>query len=183
MRLFARIFLAEVWGAASPGAEEHAASVAQIIFPLINFLIFFYLIKRFLVPLIKDHIRSRREQILSAVKEADEGKRRAEETERDYQSRLARLAQEKGEIREMLRKEGETEKNKLVKEAQELSLRMKEDANFLAEQEIKIARHQLRREIARLAQEAAKEAIQRHLTEADQKRLVGEFMAELGEVR
>lgn len=183
MRMMAGIFLAEAWGAASPVLEGHGASITEIIFPLINFLIFVYLIKRFLVPLIQGHVRSRREEILTAVKEADEGKKRAEETVREYQSRLARLAKETGEIQEMVRKEGEAEKSRLLQEAKELSVRMKQDADFLVEQEIKIARHQLRREIARRAQEAAESAIQRHLTGADQKRLVEDFMAELGEVR
>ncbi len=179
----AGLLLAEVWAATSPALEEHSASITGIIFPLINFLIFLYLIKRFLVPVMKGHIHGRREEILTAVKEADEGKKRAEETVKEYQSRLSRLVQEISGIREMLRREGEAEKGRLLQEAKELSARMKQDADFLAEQEIKIARHQLRREIARLAQEAAASAIQRRMTEADQNRLVEEFVTELGEVR
>ncbi len=183
MRAMAGLLLAEVWGAASPTLEEHGASVMEIIFPLINFLIFLYLVKRFLVPVIKGHIHGRREEILAAVKEADDGKKRAEESVKEYQSRLSRLAQEMGGIRDMLRQEGEAEKGRLLQEAQELSARMKQDADFLTDQEIKIARHQLRCEIARLAQETAANAIQRRMTEAERNRLVEEFVVELGEVR
>ncbi|MEK7782619.1 MAG: ATP synthase F0 subunit B [Candidatus Binatota bacterium] len=73
------LFLSELWASSSAGVEEHAASVTEIIFPLINFLIFLYLIKRFLLPVVRSHLRSRREQIVSALGEADESKRRAEE--------------------------------------------------------------------------------------------------------
>ncbi len=181
--LVAGLLLADLWGAASPVVEEHGAPISEVIFPLINFLIFLYLIKRFLVPLMKEHIHSRREEILSAVNEADEGKKRAEKTVQEYQSRLARLTEEISGIRDMLRREGETEKGRLVQEAKDLAARMKQDTDFLVEQEIKLARHELRREIARRAEEAAANAIQRRLTEADQNRLADEFVAELGEVR
>ena len=75
MTLFAAPFLSELWASSSAGVEEHAASVTQIIFPLINFLIFLYLIKRFLLPLIQSHLRSRREEIVAALGEADEDRK------------------------------------------------------------------------------------------------------------
>jgi F0F1-type ATP synthase membrane subunit b/b' len=51
------------------------------------------------------------------------------------------------------------------------------------EQELKVARYRLRSEIARLAQKAAESVLRAHLTEADQKRLVEEFVGKLGELR
>ena len=175
------LFLSELWASSSAGVEEHAASVTEIIFPLINFLIFLYLIKRFLLPVVRSHLRSRREQIVAALREADESKRRAEEMVRDYRARLGRMAEEANRLREELRADGEREKAKLLKEAEELAGKIRADADFLAEQEIKLARQRLREEIARLAQEAAQKLIQSHLTPDDQKRLVEEFLSEVGE--
>ena len=181
MRLFAVLFLSELWAAPSAGVEEPAAAVTQIIFPLINFFIFLYLVKRFLLPLVKNHLRSRREEIVTALGEADESKRRAEEMVRKYRACLARMGEESEKLREELRVEGEREKAKLLREAEELAGKIKVDADFIAEQEVKLARQRLREEMARLARGAAQKLIQSHLTRADQKRLAEEFLSEVGE--
>ena len=181
MSLFTILFLSDLWASSAAGVEEHAASVTQVIFPLINFLIFFYLIKRFLLPMIKDHLRTRREEIVAALGEADESKRNAEVMIRDYRARLARMEEEAKKLREMFRAEGEREKAKLLREAEELAAKIRADADFLAEQELKLARQKVREEIARLAQAAAQKVIQDHLTPADQKRLVEEFLSGVGQ--
>jgi len=183
MRLSGLLLFSQVWAAPSGAVEGHPAAVTQLIFPLINFLIFLYLVKRFVVPLIKDHLRSRREQIQAAVNEADEGKRRAEAMVRDYRGRWARLDEEAEKIRETARSEAERERSKLLLEAEDLAKKIQTDADFLAQQELKVARQQVREEIARLAQAAAQKMVQRHVTPADQERIVEEFLRELGGVR
>ena len=145
MSLFVVLFLFELWAAPAGAAEEHAASVTELIFPLVNFLIFLYLIKRYLLPLAKDYLKTRREEIAAAVREADEAKRRADALLRDYQNRLARLSEETRVIREALRAEGEREKAKLLAEAEILVTGIKTDADFLVEQEVKLTRQELRR--------------------------------------
>lgn len=166
----------QLWASSAAGVEEHAASVTGLIFPLINFLIFLYLIKRFVLPLVKAHLRSRRQEIVTALGEADAGKRSADAAVREYRSRLAQIAEETKKIREELRTDGEREKANLLSEAGGLVAKIKVDADFLAEQEVKLARQKLREELARLAEEAAEKLIQAHLAPADQKRLVEEFM-------
>lgn len=182
MTLLELFSVAEAWASAA-GAEHHAPSIHQLWFPLINFLIFVYLIKRFAVPIIQDYLKSRRQGILTAVSEADEGKKRAEATVRDYRERLARLSQEVTQIQDSLKDEGEREKNKLLSEAEGLASKIKEDAQFLAEQEVKVARRQVRAEMADRAQSAAAELIRRNLSSADQGRLVEEFVRGIGQVR
>lgn len=182
MKPLGLFFAAELWASAS-GAEEHAVSITQLFFPLINFLIFAYVLKRFALPLVKDYLRSRRAEISSALKEADEAKGRAEATARDYRSRLAGLEEEAKKIREELRAEGEREKARLAREAEELALRIKADADFLADQEVKSARRKLREELARTARTAAEELVERHLTPADEGRLAEEFLTEVEEAR
>ncbi len=181
MRLFTALFLSDLWAATSAGVEEHAASATQLFYPLINFLIFAYLIKRFLLPLVKNYLRSRREEIVTALGEADESKRRAEAMVQEYRARMARLEGEMKRLREELRADGEREKAKMLREAEETAAKIKVDTDFLAEQEIKLARQRLREEIARLAQAAAQKLIQSHLTPADQKLLVEEFLSGVGE--
>lgn len=172
----------EAWAAAS-GAEHHAAPVSQLLFPFLNFLIFVYLIKRFVVPIIQNYLKSRREGLLGAVKEADEGKRRAEAAVRDYRERLARLNQEVRQIEESLKADGEREKTKLLRDAEELASKIKEDARFLADQEVKAARQGIREEMAGTARSNAEELLRRHLSGADHDRLIEEFVQGIGQAR
>ena len=181
MRLLTALFLSDLWAATSAGVEEHAASATQLFYPLINFLIFAYLIKRLLLPVVKNYLRSRREEIVAALGEADESKKRAEAMVQEYRARMARLEEEMKRLREELRADGEREKAKMLREAEETAAKIKVDADFLAEQEIKLARQRLREEIARLARAAAQKLIQSHLTPADQERLVEEFLSGVGE--
>ena len=183
MRLFVFLFLAELWAAPPAGVEEQTASVTQLVFPLINFLLFIYLVRRFLLPWIKGHLRSRREVMVAALMEAEEGKRRAEAVVRDYHDRLARLNETSEEIRETSRREGERERAKLLREAEEMAAKIKADANFLAEQEVRVAQQRLRGEMARTARAVAEGFIRRHVTSADQDRWVDNFLREVRQVQ
>jgi F-type H+-transporting ATPase subunit b len=183
MILLAALFLSVVWAAPAAAAEEHAASVTELFFPFINFVIFLYLIKRFVLPLVADFLKSRREGIAASIREADEAQQRADALLGDYKNRLARLAEEIRSIRESLRADGEREKNKLLTEANEIAARIKSDADLLAEQEIRQARQTLRREIVDAARAAAETIIRQNLSPADQKRMVAEFLTEVGAAR
>jgi F-type H+-transporting ATPase subunit b len=173
---------AEAWASAA-GAKHHAPSIHQLWFPLINFLIFVYLIKRFAVPIIQDYLKSRRQGILTVVKEASDAKTQAEALVRDYRERLVRLGQEVKQIQTSLKDDGEREKNKLLSEASGLASKIKEDAQFLAEQEVKVARQKIREEMADRARASAAELVRRNLSSADQGRLVEEFVQSIGQVR
>jgi len=178
MRTPALLVAAELWASAS-GAEEHAASITQLVFPVINFLIFVYLLKRFALPAVRGYLGSRRAEISSALREAGAAKESAEAALRDYRSRLTTLDEEAQKIHEELRGEGERENRRLAREAEELASRIKADADFLAAQEVSSARRKLRAELARAAREAAGELVERHLTPADRGRLAEEFLHEV----
>ena len=182
--------VAEAWASAA-GAEHHAPSVHQLWFPLINFAIFVFLagwllykkgLPGLMAPL-KDHFRLRREEFLAVVGEAEAAKQGAEATVLDYQGRLERLDQEVQSIRETLRAEGDKEKTKLLSKAHGLAAKIKEDAQFLAEQEVKVARQKVRAEMADRARSVAAELVRRNLSYADQGRLVEEFVQDIGQVR
>ncbi|OGQ83057.1 MAG: hypothetical protein A3F90_19990 [Deltaproteobacteria bacterium RIFCSPLOWO2_12_FULL_60_19] len=183
MSFFIAVLLTALWAAHAAAAEEHAPAIGQLLFPLLNFLIFVYLLKRYLLPFAKEYLKSRREQIVAALKESADSKQRAEALVRDYKGRLQRLDQETREIRDALKAEGEREKAGLLAEAEESAARINADADFLADQETKLARQELRREIARAAQASAGKLVQDNLTAADRRRMVEEFLSEVGGAR
>jgi F-type H+-transporting ATPase subunit b len=173
--------VAEAWAAG--GAEHHTPEISGIIFPLLNFLIYAGIIYYFAVPLIRSFLKSRHDEVLATVTEAAARKRNAEALVGDYRSRLAKLNQEIDSIQASLKAEGERDKARLLREAEGLAAKIKSDAQLLAEQEVMAAKHQVFLELAERAKASATELMRRHLSQADQDRLVEEFIEDLGQVR
>lgn len=177
MNTLANMIVPVAW-AASEGAE-HTSSIVDLLFPLINFLIFVYLAKRYALPPIKAYLKQRRETILNRVAQANEAKTDAERYLERYKQLVRNLEAESEKIRESLRAEGEREKAHVVAEAEEFAAKLKADADFMAQQEIKMARQEIRGELATLAEEAAERVISTQLTDRDQERLVENFSQHL----
>jgi F-type H+-transporting ATPase subunit b len=177
MTVLTDMLMSAAW-AASEG-EAHAASITELFFPLINFLIFAFLVKRYGLPLIRQHLKQRRETLTEAVATAQQAKGEADGYIRKYQELLKVLDQEGDRIRESLRAEGERERTRIVAEAEQAAVKLKEDADFLADQEIKMARQQIRGEMALLAEAAAERVIQQHMAAADQDRMVENFSQQI----
>jgi len=102
---------------------------------------------------------------------------------RDYRAKLAGLDQETQSIQALLRQEGEREKSRLLGEAQAIAVKIQEDARFLADVEVKTARQSIIEEMARQAEAAARELVQRNISPQDQDRLVREFIQQIGQAK
>jgi F-type H+-transporting ATPase subunit b len=179
---FFEIFVvAQAWASAAE-AEHHAPSIHDIWFPLGNFLIFAFIIVRYALPLVRNFLQSRRDAVLATVRAAAAKKQRAEAIVQDYRGRLARLEEESQTIVASLRAEGDREKAKLLSDAQTVAAKIKEDARFLADQEVRMARQKIREEIAGEAEARARELVQGQLSAADQGRLVEDFIQSIGQV-
>lgn len=174
---------AQAWASTAAEAEHHAPSIADVVWPLANFIIYAFIIIKFALPLARDFLKTRREEVLSTITQAAAKKQGAEALVREYKNKLAGLDKEVQSIQASLRDEGEREKSKLISEAQAMAVKIKEDANFLADQETKIARQKLREEMANQAEAAARELVQRNLSAADQSRLVRDFIQSIGQTR
>ncbi len=177
MTLLSDMLVSAAWAAS--GGEAHVPSITELLFPLINFLIFAFLVKRYGLPLIRRHLKQRREALTEAVATARQAKGEAEGYVRKYQELLNVLDGECDRIREGLRAEGERERTRIVAEAEEAATKLKADADFLAEQEIKMARRQIRGEMALLAEAAAERVVQQHMAAADQDRMVENFSQQI----
>jgi len=174
---------AQAWASAAAEAEHHAPSINDIWFPLANFLIYAFILVKFAFPLVRDFLRSRRDEVVSTISQASAKKQAAEALVNEYRAKLAGLETEVQSILASLRQEGERERNRVVREAQATAVKIKEDASFLAEQEVKMARQKLREEMAELAAATARQLVERNLSSADQTRLADDFIQTIGQTR
>lgn len=174
---------AHAYASAAAEGEHHAPSINDIWFPLINFIIYAFIIVKFAFPLIRDFLKTRREEVVAKIAQASAKKQAAEALVREYRSKLAGLGKEVQALQAALRQEGERDKSRLVSDALATAVKIKEDANFLADQEVRTARQKLREEMANAAEATAQQLIERNISAADQNRLVDDFVRSLGQAR
>jgi F-type H+-transporting ATPase subunit b len=174
---------AQAYASAAAEGEHHAPSINDIWFPLVNFIIYAFIIVKFAFPLIRDFLKTRREEVVAKIAQASAKKQAAEALVREYRSKLAGLGKEVQALQAALRQEGEREKSRLISDALATAVKIKEDANFLSDQELRTARQKLREEMANAAEATARQLIERNISAADQNRLVDDFVRTLGQAR
>ncbi len=174
-------FAANAWAAA--GGEHHTPTIDEVIFPAINFILYAGLLYFFALPAVRSFLRSRREEVVATMEQASSKKRQAEALVGEYRTKLAGVDQEVRSIHRSFQVEAETERNRLLGEAQALAAKIREDARFLAAQETKAAQQMVREEMAVRAEAAARELVQKHISAEDQGRLAQDFLQGIGAAR
>lgn len=174
---------AQAWASAAAEAEHHAPSINDLWFPLANFLIYAFILVKYALPLVRDFLRSRHDEVVAKVKQASAKKQAAEALVIEYKAKLLGLDKEVQAIQAELREEGERERIKLMSEAQAMALKIKDDTNFLANQEVRSARQKVREEMAERAETTARQLIERNISGADQSRLADDFIQSIGQTR
>jgi F-type H+-transporting ATPase subunit b len=174
---------AQAYASAAAEAEHHAPSINDIWFPVANFLIYAFILIKFVVPSVRDFFKSRRAGIVATIQQASARKQAAEALVNDFRAKLSDIEKEIQSIQHWFREEGERESGKLIAGARARAIKIKEDAAFLAAQEVKMARQKQRADMADRAEATARQLIERNLTGADQNRLVGDFVQGIGPSR
>ncbi len=159
--------------------EHHGPSISDLVFPTINFLIFVFIIWKYVIPPARDALRQRREKIAQALDEAKRAKEEAESLRREYQQKLAGLAAEQEKMRTQALEAAERERNRLVEEARQMTERIKNEAQQIAQREVEEARRVLRQEVAHQAVQMATALVQSRLTQADHRRFVQDLVTEV----
>jgi F-type H+-transporting ATPase subunit b len=127
-------------------------------------------------------LAERRKQVEAELEEAQRLRAQAQSRHMETAMRLEKLDQEMVQIRADMIKAGEAERDRIVEQAEEKAARMRKDASFLIEQQIKQLRKDLTREAASAAVLAAQDLLQKSTNDADQDRLAEAYLERLDEV-
>jgi F-type H+-transporting ATPase subunit b len=119
---------------------------------------------------------SRRNEIKTELEGAASQLSDAETTYAKWQRRLAELEGELDEIRATARQRAESERERILSDARANAERIKRDGTAAVKLELRRAQEELRKEATRAAIELAAERLEREITDADQDRLVDEFI-------
>jgi len=127
-------------------------------------------------------LAERRKEVEKELAEAQRLRAEAERRHMETATRLEKLDEEMVEIRADMIRAGEAERDRIVEQAEEKAARIRKDASFLIDQQIKQLRKDLTQHAANAAVLAAQELLQQRTTDADQDRLAEAYLERLDEV-
>ena len=150
-----------------------------MIWTIVCFLVVLYVLKRFAFGPIQKTLDDRRERIRQAIDEADHAR---EEARSLLEEHRALVAQAKGEAEGILaeaRKIADAQRERMRAEIEDDRQTRLEETVRQIEQAKQSALGEIRAEVGALSMLAAEKITRKTLTEADQRRLIDEALAEI----
>lgn len=164
--------------AAAVAAEEAGVHAGipwwEIFKQAVNFGILVGVLVYFLKKPVGAFLKERTELLRKSIDEAARARESAAEKLAAIEARMARLSEEIAEMNAKMEAEADEETRRICEAARAEIDRLHAQVQFTADQEVKKARLELRREAADLSARAAEEIVAKTITPEDQERLVGE---------
>ena len=153
----------------------------NILFTLINLVIFYLLMKRFLFKPILKVMNKRKEMINKQFQDADDAKSQALELKKQYEDRLKGADDESERILGEARGNAKTGYSRIIGRAQQDVVKMKEDAQKQIDAESEKAMRNAKENIASLAIEAAEKVVGANVDAEKNSAIFDEFLNESSE--
>jgi len=164
---------------ASQQGGHGGSSTWPFIFQVVNFLLLLFVLYKYALPTVKSFFAERSQKIRQSLKEAEDAKTLAEEKLNGHEEKLRSLGEEVEKIRDLLIKEGQAEKDRIIRGAEKDAESIKKQAKVIAEQEIEKAKKDLRREMARLSLDRAEKIIRDNISDDDQVRFTKDYITQI----
>lgn len=153
----------------------------NIVFTLINLVVFFLLIRFALFKPIKKVLDKREKLIQSQFDEAEEAQKEADKAKADYEEKLKGAEAEKREIIAAAEATAEAEHAEIIEKAEKEAQEMKDTAEAEIEAKREKVKRETRKEIATFALETAEKVIGDSVTRQTDKEIYDKFLNESGE--
>lgn len=127
-------------------------------------------------------MQERRAAIADQLEEAKQLHEAAEKRHQEYQERLAHLDKELAELKASILRTGESERDRLIKEAEEKAERMRGETRGMIDSRLRQLEKDLHEEAIKMAIGAARAELESKTTADDQTRLAKEYLAAVGEL-
>ena len=147
-----------------------------IIWPIVNIVVFYLLLRKFLFGPVSEVMEKRKKMISSDLDDAAQTKAEAEEIKQEYEKNLAQAKDEAGQIVSDARARA---KNEMDQTKEEIAL-MKENARKDIEAEKQKTIAGLQTEIAGIALMAASKVVEKEADDKGNEKLLDDFLKEAG---
>ncbi len=162
--------------AAEHGGGTDASKWWDLLWRAINFVIFIWIIYKLAGKRMKDFFSGRSYRIENELNDLERRRNEAEAKLKDVESRIANIDQEREEILNSAREQGEAIKQNIIEKAEKTAEQIREQARAGAEQEANQTVAALRAEMAEMVAEAAEKLVREQLTEEQHKRLINDYL-------
>jgi F-type H+-transporting ATPase subunit b len=150
-----------------------------MIWTIVCFAIVVFVLKRYAFGPVQAMIDERRTRIRDAITEADRARDEARKLLEEHRALIGQAKNEAEEILSEARKIADSQRDRLRDEIEADRQRRLEETQRQIDQATASALGEIRREVASLSLLAAEKITRKSLTDADQKRLIDEALAEI----
>lgn len=155
-------------------------NIWSILISLLNLVLLFLIFKKFLFKPVKAIIAKRKGEVERLYTDAEAAKESAEQDRQLYAEKLADAHTEADTILHHATEKANRRADEILTEATQNVAAMKQTAEAEIEQERKKALNEVKGEISSISLQIAEKMVGRGITDADQDKLLDEFLADLG---
>lgn len=131
----------------------------NLLWTIFNLIIFYLLMRLFLIKPIRKTLQARKKLIDNQFKEAEDTVNAANEKMADYEDKIKNVDTEAKEIISDARDKAKVEYNKILDKANDDAVKMKQEAQKQIKQDTENARRDVKEELAKLAMETAQKVV------------------------
>ncbi len=157
-----------------------AVEPATLIVTIINLFIQMYIVKKFFLQKVLDILDKRRKAADEEIEQAESAKDEAMAMKAAYEKHLKDTKDEASQILALAQKTATARSEEIIGEAKAQAAQIKEKASADIALEKKNALNGAKDEISGIAMAIAEKVVERQLNEADQEKLVNQFIDDLG---
>lgn len=153
---------------------------ATLLATLINTIILFLALRHFLFKPVNKMLQSRQDEVDKTYLDAETTKTLALEMKEDYTAKLAAAKTESAELVQNATKKAQKKSDEIIFTAKDQAQNIIAKANADVEREKRRAMTQMREEISEIALAVASKVVEKEITDADNDKLIEEFIAQTG---
>lgn len=158
-----------------------SVNIWQILISLINLLLLFLMLKKFLFKPVQNIMAARQAQVDQVYKDADKRLQSATQMKQEYEQRLSTARDEADTLVKNATVTAQQRGDQLLSEAQQQASRLKQKAEEEIEQQKKQMLNEVRQDISGLAVDIASKVIEREIKQGDYDAFVDEFIRNVGD--
>jgi len=162
------------------GGSLSPAKVKDLAWRAVNFACLVAILIYFLKKPVANALSGRRMSIMKQFEELNERRAEVEATYKKYEDKLGQIDQEVQSILAAAKEQAEAEKERIISEATRAAEDLKRKAEIAVQFELAQAKTRLKSEVAEQAAAVAEELIRKNLNEADQTKLVEDYLDKVG---
>lgn len=155
----------------------------NLVFTIINLLVLYFLMKKFLFKPVNNIISQREEAIKKQFDEADEAQKKVDELKKEYEASLANAKEDSAKLVQEAKEKAKAEYDRIVKSADEEVAKKMQKAEETIQEEKNKSLRSMQTEIQNLVVAAATKVVGEQVSSENSQKLYDDFIAEMGETK